>query len=60
LCRRALAGAATFILLPALAGAQEATAMPPPMIDTGTTAWMLVSTGLVLLINGTKLRYKML
>jgi len=36
-------------LFPAMATAAEATANTP-QIDTGTTAWMLVSTGLVLLM----------
>jgi len=33
-----------------LAGAQDAAAAAPPPIDTGDTAWMLIATGLVLLM----------
>ena len=49
---RALAAlAGTLILgLPALAGAQDAAA-PPPAINSGDTAWMLISTALVLLMT---------
>ncbi len=48
---RIAAGASAFTLPPVWAGAEEVLASaPPPMIDTGTTAWMLVSTGLVLLM----------
>jgi Amt family ammonium transporter len=36
--------------LPALAGAQDAAA-PPPAINSGDTAWMLISTALVLLMT---------
>jgi Amt family ammonium transporter len=36
--------------LPALAGAQDAVA-PPPAINSGDTAWMLISTALVLLMT---------
>src|SRR5688500_2551341 len=37
--------------LPAMAFAQEAAAPPPPEIDSGDTAWMLMSTALVLLMT---------
>jgi len=38
------------VLIPSLALAQEAAPPPPPVIDSGITAWMLVSTTLVLLM----------
>ena len=50
---RTLAALAGCLLvgLPALAAAQEAAAPPPPAINNGDTAWMLVSTALVLLMT---------
>ncbi len=42
-----LFGALGFLLVPSTVLAQEGTSLP---IDTGTTAWMLISTGLVLLM----------
>lgn len=38
-------------LLAASAGAQAPAATPPPKIDTGDTAWMLISAALVLLMT---------
>jgi Amt family ammonium transporter len=50
---RTLAALAGWLLagLPALAAAQDAAAPPPPAINNGDTAWMLVSTALVLLMT---------
>jgi len=45
-----LAAAAAALVLAPAAIAQDAAAAPPPEIDTGTTAWMLTSTALVLLM----------
>lgn len=45
-----LAAAAAALVLAPTAFAQDAAAAPPPEIDTGTTAWMLTSTALVLLM----------
>ena len=52
-CGRTLAALAGWLLvgLPALAAAQDAAAPPPPAINNGDTAWMLVSTALVLLMT---------
>lgn len=46
--RHGLAVACLFVAAPSLAVAKEA--YTPPAIDTGTTAWMLMSTALVLLM----------
>ena len=45
----ALAGVVALAALPAAAAAQDAA--PPPEINSGDTAWMLVSTALVLLMT---------
>ena len=48
------AGAAAVLLLPALALAQAAATPAPaaaPKLDTGDTAWMLISTALVLMMT---------
>lgn len=48
---RVLGAIAAFAMLPALGLAQEtAAAAPAPVVDSGITAWMLVSTTLVLLM----------
>lgn len=39
------------LLLPNLAFAQEVVSAPPPPIDTGNTAWLLVSAALVMLMT---------
>ncbi|WP_295468537.1 ammonium transporter [uncultured Pseudomonas sp.] len=41
----------SFVALPGLAMAQEAAAVPVPAINSGDTAWMLVSTALVLFMT---------
>ncbi|MDT3722391.1 ammonium transporter [Pseudomonas oryzihabitans] len=41
----------SFVALPGLAMAQEAAAVPAPAINSGDTAWMLVSTALVLFMT---------
>ncbi len=48
--RLAVLTAGWLVGLPALAAAQEAAA-PPPAINSGDTAWMLISTALVLLMT---------